>query len=46
MNARAPRWYRHALFLAGRLHIRTRWDEGFLIGLFDLEGNGLLKPRS
>jgi hypothetical protein len=34
------------LFLAGRLHVRARWDEGYLVGIYDLEGDGLLKPRS
>jgi hypothetical protein len=33
------------LYLAGRLHVRARWDEGYLIGIYDLEGDGLLKPR-
>jgi len=33
------------MFLAGRLHVRARWDEGYLIGIYDLEGHGLLKPR-
>jgi hypothetical protein len=33
------------IFLAGRLHVRARWDEGYLLGIYDLEGDGLLKPR-
>lgn len=33
------------MFLAGRLHVRARWDEGYLLGIYDLEGDGLLKPR-
>ena len=33
------------LFLAGRLHVRARWDEGYLLGIYDLEGDGLLKSR-
>ncbi len=34
------------MFLAGRLHVRARWDDGYLVGIYDLEGEGLLKPRS
>jgi hypothetical protein len=33
------------MFLAGRLQVRARWDEGYLIGIYDLEGHGLLKAR-
>lgn len=33
------------LFLAGRLHVRARWEDGYLLGIYDLEGDGLLKPR-
>ncbi len=34
------------MFLAGRLQVRARWDEGYLIGIYDLDGEGLLKPRN
>jgi hypothetical protein len=30
------------MFLAGRLHVRPRWEEGYLLGIYDLEGDGLL----
>jgi hypothetical protein len=33
------------MFLAGRLHVRARWDDGYLTGIYELEGDGLLKPR-
>ena len=31
------------VFLAGRLQIRARWEEGTLLGIYELEGHGLLK---
>ncbi len=34
------------LFLAGRLRVRPRWEDGQLLGIYELEGHGLLKPRS
>lgn len=34
------------MFLAGRLQVRPRWEHGYLLGIYELEGHGLLKPRS
>jgi hypothetical protein len=31
--------------LAGRLRVRPQWDRGTLIGLYELEGDGLLNPK-
>jgi hypothetical protein len=33
------------LFLAGRLRVKARWEEGYLVGIYELDGDGLLKPR-
>jgi hypothetical protein len=33
------------LFLAGRLRVQARWEEGYLVGIYEMEGDGLLKPR-
>jgi hypothetical protein len=34
------------MFLAGRLRVRARWEEGYLVGIYELEGDGLLKMRN
>lgn len=34
------------LFLAGKLQVRPRWEDGHLLGIYEMEGHGLLKPRS
>jgi hypothetical protein len=31
------------VFLAGRLTVRPRWEEGYLHGIYELEGHGLLR---
>lgn len=33
------------VFLAGILKVRARWEAGYLTGIYELEGHGLLKPR-
>ncbi len=33
------------MFLAGRLQVRPRWEDGYLLGIYEMEGHGLLKPR-
>ncbi len=32
--------------LAGRLRLRPQWDAGYLTALYEIEGDGLLKPKS
>jgi hypothetical protein len=34
------------IFLAGRLRVRARWNDGYLTGIYEMEGDGLLKPKS
>ncbi|MBI5767677.1 MAG: DUF3299 domain-containing protein [Verrucomicrobia bacterium] len=31
--------------LAGRLRLRPQWENGYLIALYEIEGDGLLKPK-
>lgn len=33
------------MFLAGRLRVRARWEEGYLVGIYELESDGLLRAR-
>lgn len=33
------------VFLAGLLRVKARWEGGYLTGIYELEGHGLLKPR-
>lgn len=33
------------LFLAGQLRVKARWEGGYLTGIYELEGHGLLKSR-
>jgi hypothetical protein len=33
------------VFLAGQLRVKARWEGGYLTGIYELEGHGLLKPR-
>ena len=32
-------------FLAGQLRVKARWEGGYLTGIYELEGHGLLKSR-
>ena len=33
------------VFLAGKLQVKARWEGGYLTGIYDMEGHGLLKSR-
>ena len=33
------------IFLAGQLRVKARWEGGYLTGIYELEGHGLLKSR-
>jgi hypothetical protein len=33
------------VFLAGKLQVKARWESGYLTGIYEMEGHGLLKPR-
>ena len=33
------------VFLAGKLQVKARWEAGYLTGIYEMEGHGLLKPR-
>ena len=33
------------VFLAGKLQVKARWEGGYLTGIYEMEGHGLLKTR-
>lgn len=33
------------VFLAGKLQVKARWEAGYLTGIYEMEGHGLLKAR-
>jgi hypothetical protein len=33
------------VFLAGKLRVQARWEGGYLTGIYEMEGHGLLKAR-